>query len=51
VTVGPTVARGEIPRADVAAVLYAALGDDSLIGATFELVGGDTPIEEALAAL
>ena len=51
VTIGPTVERGEIPRADVAAVLMAVLGDDSLIGATFELVGGDTPIEDALAAL
>jgi uncharacterized protein YbjT (DUF2867 family) len=51
VTIGPTVERGAIPRADVAAVLMAVLQDDSLIGSTFELVGGETPIEEALAAL
>jgi uncharacterized protein YbjT (DUF2867 family) len=51
VTIGPTVERGAIPRADVAAVLMAVLLNDSLIGSTFELVGGDTPIEEALAAL
>jgi uncharacterized protein YbjT (DUF2867 family) len=51
VTIGPTVERGEIPRDDVAAVLLAVLLDDSVIGSTFELVGGDTPIEDALAAL
>jgi uncharacterized protein YbjT (DUF2867 family) len=51
VSIAERLERGEIPRADVAAVLYAVLGDDSLIGSTFELVGGDTPIEDALAAL
>jgi uncharacterized protein YbjT (DUF2867 family) len=42
---------GEIPREDVAAVLVAVLDDDGTIGKTFELVGGDTPIEEALKVL
>jgi uncharacterized protein YbjT (DUF2867 family) len=42
---------GEIPREDVAATLVAALDDDGTIGKTFELVGGDTPIVEALKAL
>ena len=42
---------GEIPRADVAATLVAVLDEPSTIGKTFELVGGDTPIEEALKAL
>jgi uncharacterized protein YbjT (DUF2867 family) len=42
---------GEIPREDVAATLLAALDDDASIGKTFELVGGETPIEEALDAL
>jgi len=51
VTIGPTVERGEVPRADVAAVLLAVLTSDSTVGSTFELVGGDTPIEDALAAL
>jgi uncharacterized protein YbjT (DUF2867 family) len=45
------VERGEIPRADVAAVLTAVLDDDRTAGLVFELVGGDTPIAEALAAL
>lgn len=43
--------RGEIPRADVAAVMAACLDDDATIGAVFGLLGGDTPIEDALASL
>lgn len=45
----PTLGRsGSIPRADVAAVMAACLEDPGTIGATFELISGDTPIEEAL---
>jgi uncharacterized protein YbjT (DUF2867 family) len=51
VTVGPTVERGEVSRDDVASVLFAVLQDDELIGSTFELVGGDTPIDQALATV
>ena len=43
--------RGPVPRADVAAVLAAALTTPATIGKTFELFAGDTPIPEALAAL
>lgn len=49
VTLAPSVSRGSVPRDDVAAVLLALLdrpGDD---GAVLELVGGDTPIAEAVA--
>ncbi len=42
---------GEIPRTDVAAVVAAALADDSTIGRQFDVIGGDTPIGKALAAL
>ena len=49
--VGETVDRGEIPRADVAAVLAAVLADDSTIGKQFEVVGGDTPVADALSSL
>jgi nucleoside-diphosphate-sugar epimerase len=42
---------GEIPRADVAAVLAAVLHTDSTIGKTFVVVSGETPIDDALAAL
>jgi uncharacterized protein YbjT (DUF2867 family) len=42
---------GEIPREDVAATLLAALDAEASVGKTFEVVGGDTPIEQALEAL
>ncbi len=45
------VERGAIPRADVAAVAVATLDRDGTIGRVFEVVGGDTPIAEALSAL
>ncbi|MFU8839498.1 MAG: SDR family oxidoreductase [Nitriliruptoraceae bacterium] len=41
--------RGSIPRADVAGVLAACLEEPATIGATFELIGGDTPIADAIA--
>jgi nucleoside-diphosphate-sugar epimerase len=51
VTVATDLERGSIPRDDVAAVLYAVLETPSSIGKTFELVSGDTPIEEAVRGL
>jgi len=45
------VPRGEVTRADVAAVLLACLRNPGTIGKVLELVGGDTPIEEAVAAV
>jgi uncharacterized protein YbjT (DUF2867 family) len=42
---------GEIPREDVAATLLAVLDEPSTVGKTFELVGGDTPIEQAIQSL
>jgi uncharacterized protein YbjT (DUF2867 family) len=46
-----SVDRGEIPRDDVAATLLAVLDADNTIGKTFNLVGGETPIEDAVRAL
>ena len=43
--------RGQIPRADVAAVLLACLDTPGTIGRTFELISGDTPIAAVIAAL
>ena len=43
--------RGSIPRDDVAEVLVRSLTLGNLTGRTFELLEGDTPIEEALAGL
>src|SRR5918998_3495408 len=41
--------RGEIPREDVAHTLAAALENPNTSGKTFEVLAGETPIEEALA--
>jgi uncharacterized protein YbjT (DUF2867 family) len=51
VEVGESLDRGEVPRADVAAVIAAALVSPNAIGKTFELMSGETPIEDAIAAL
>ena len=40
--------RGDVTRDDVAAVLAAVLHEPGTIGRTFELIGGDTPIDQAL---
>ena len=42
---------GAIPRDDVAATLAACLDAGNTIGKSFDLLGGETPIAEALAAL
>lgn len=42
---------GEIPRADVAAVLAAVLGGSSTVGKTFDVVSGATPIERAVSSI
>jgi uncharacterized protein YbjT (DUF2867 family) len=46
-----TLPRGEIPRADVAATLAAALRTDATIGRTFDLLSGVQDIDTALKAL
>ena len=51
VRVGTNLGGGQIPRADVAAVIVAVLETPSTIGKTFELVSGDTPVEEAVRGL
>ncbi len=51
VKLGEGVGRGDIPRDDVAAVLAAVLAAPNTIGATFDLISGDTPIDEAVAAV
>jgi uncharacterized protein YbjT (DUF2867 family) len=43
--------RGSIPRDDVAATLQACLETDATIGETFELLSGETSIQEALSRL
>jgi nucleoside-diphosphate-sugar epimerase len=43
--------RGEVPREDVARVLAASLANANTIGKTFVVVGGETPVDEAVGAL
>jgi uncharacterized protein YbjT (DUF2867 family) len=42
---------GAIPREDVAAVLVECLGAANSIGKAFDLIGGETPVAEAVASL
>lgn len=45
------VDRGRIPREDVASVIRACLDEPRTSGHVFEVVGGDTPIDEAVDGL
>jgi nucleoside-diphosphate-sugar epimerase len=45
-----SVPRGQVPRADVAAVITALLDSDGTTGRTLELVSGDTPVGDAVRA-
>ena len=51
VSIAERLERGDVPRDDVAAVLYAVLDGALAVGATFDLVGGDEPIGAALSRL
>jgi uncharacterized protein YbjT (DUF2867 family) len=48
VRLGPDVAYGEVPRADVAAVLLGVLDEPATAGKQFNLVSGGTPVATAL---
>ena len=51
VQVGESLDYGDVTRADVALVLAACLDIPETIGKTFDLIGGDTPVADALRAL
>lgn len=51
VSVGRTVERGSVPRADVAEVIATALVEGTAVRTQFELVSGDLPISDALATI
>lgn len=51
VRLGSDVGYGEVPRDDVAAVLHAVLETPSTTGRVVEVVAGETPVREAVAAL
>jgi len=47
VSLGPDIPRGDVPRADVAAVLAEVVGVEGTICRQWNLVGGDMPVAEA----
>src|SRR5690606_39570904 len=51
IAVGFELQGGKVSRDDVAAVAAAVLADGSTIDKTIPFIGGDTPIDEALAQL
>jgi uncharacterized protein YbjT (DUF2867 family) len=51
VAIAESTGRGAIPRADVAAVLVAVLDEPGTGGQSFDLISGEIPIAEAVAAL
>jgi uncharacterized protein YbjT (DUF2867 family) len=51
VNLGESMPRGEVTRDDVAAVLAAVLDSPNTIGRTLDLIGGDTPVAEAVEAI
>jgi uncharacterized protein YbjT (DUF2867 family) len=51
VRMGTDLPRGDVSRADVAAVLVAVLEDDSTIGAQFEVTAGEQTVSDAIASL
>ena len=48
VSLGPDVARGDVTRADVAAVVAAVLDEPGTVGAQWALVNGAVPIGDAI---
>jgi uncharacterized protein YbjT (DUF2867 family) len=51
VTLAEHTERGQVSREDVAAVLLALLDEPRTAGLSLDLIGGDVPIDEAVAAL
>jgi len=51
VRLGESLPRGQVPRDDVAAVIVGVLDSPNTIGRTVDLIGGDTPVAEAVAAI
>lgn len=48
VALGTAIERGDIPRADVAAVLVAVLDSPATVGHQWSLVSGEEPVDEAV---
>ncbi|MDR6613030.1 SDR family oxidoreductase [Leifsonia sp. 1010] len=50
ITLGDSVPRGSIAREDVATLIAVVLDEPAAIGRQWEVIGGDTPIEDAVRA-
>jgi uncharacterized protein YbjT (DUF2867 family) len=48
IALGDSTPRGSIPREDVAALIAVCIDEPSSIGRTWEVISGDTPIEQAV---
>jgi uncharacterized protein YbjT (DUF2867 family) len=48
ITLADSTPRGSIPREDVAALIATCIDEASSIGRTWEVISGDTPIEQAV---
>ncbi|MDC3417622.1 SDR family oxidoreductase [Aquibacillus salsiterrae] len=51
VNVAVKVDRGQVPREDVASVIFSSLVDANTIGEEFQVVSGETPVKEAVKSL
>ncbi len=51
VTVGPTIAYGDVNRADVAGVIDAVLHEPAVSRSIIEVTGGSTPVAQAIVEL
>ncbi|MGX8793813.1 SDR family oxidoreductase [Oceanobacillus sp. M60] len=51
VNLGANVERGEVPREDIAKVIYTSLKNDTTIGKRFRAVAGQTAVEEAIQSV
>ncbi|WP_407270303.1 SDR family oxidoreductase [Radiobacillus sp. PE A8.2] len=51
VEVATEVERGEVPREDVAAVIFGSLDNNTTIGKEFQVVSGTSPLNEAVKSI
>ena len=51
VTVGMSGELGKVPREDVAQTIFATLNNDSTNGKEFQVISGETPVEEAVKSV
>lgn len=50
IALGPSLQRGDVPRADVAAVIAAVVDQAGTVGKQWDVVSGDAPVADAVRA-